>query len=113
MRTNILAALVLTALALIAPSASAETRPESGANPIRLEGQIREIGADGDHIVIRLHRDKYPLLVGPSVRARWQNGKRIDVRDLQSGDSIRVDGDLRRDVIVVDRITVLRRIERR
>ena len=113
MKTNALAMLLLTLLVLLATSSSAETRPEPGTNPIRLEGQIREIGADGDHIVIRLHRDKYPLLVGPYVRARWQNGKRIDVRDLQSGDSIRVDGDLQRDAIVVERITLLQRIERR
>ncbi|HET7705479.1 MAG TPA: hypothetical protein VFM36_05290 [Thermoanaerobaculia bacterium] len=32
---------------------------------------------------------------------------------LQVGDSIHVDGDLQRDVIVVERITLLKRIERR
>src|SRR5687767_797070 len=108
MRRNALVLFLVSVLALLAASSSAETRPEPGTNPIRLEGQIREIGADGNHVVIRLRRDKYPLLVGPYVRARWQNGKRIEVRDLRSGDSIRVDGDLQRDVIVVERITVLR-----
>src|SRR5687767_10163258 len=109
MRTNALAIFLSSVLALLAASSAAETRHEPGTNPIRLEGQIREIGTDGDHVVIRLHRDKYPLLVGPSVRARWQNGKRIDVRDLRPGDSIRVEGDLQRDVIVVERMTLLQR----
>lgn len=111
-RSTLAFALVFASL-LAVVSSSAETRPEPGTNPIQLEGQIRAIGHDGDHVVIRLHRDKYPLSAGPYVRVRWQNGKRIDVRELQVGDSIHVTGDLHRDVIVVERITLLRRIERR
>ena len=111
-RSTLAFALVFVSL-LPSMSSSAETRPEPGTNPIQLEGQIRQIGHDGDHVVLRLHRDRYPLLAGPYVRVRSQNGKRIDVRDLQVGDSIHVDGDLQRDVIVVERITLLRRIERR
>ena len=95
----------------------------SGNNPIRLEGQIREItiGEDarnGDDVqnitvAIRLHRDRYPIIATNATRVRWLDGPRALATDLQVGDSIRVEGNLERNEILADRITILLRIERR
>ncbi|HEU4522863.1 MAG TPA: hypothetical protein VFT12_12725 [Thermoanaerobaculia bacterium] len=111
-RSNLLLTLLLLS-AFAATSTTAETRPDERSNPIRLEGQIREIGNDGEYIVIRLHRDRYPMLAKGHMRVRTPNGRRMDAGELQAGDSIRVDGELYRDFIYVDRITLLLRVERR
>ena len=93
----------------------AETRDlgRTDHNPIRLEGQIRELSWDGESVTIRIHRDRYPMLATEHVRVRTRDGHRIGVRDLQVGDHIRVQGEQRRDHIDVYGITLLRRDERR
>ena len=109
---NLVVTLLLLA-SLAVPSADAESRPDQRSNPIRLEGQIREIGIDGDYVVIRLHRDRYPMLAKWNLRVRTNDGRRMDAADLQAGDNIRIDGELYRDFIYVDRVTLLLRVEHR
>ena len=83
------------------------------ANPIRLEGQIRQIEQSGDGIVIRLQRGREPLLAHERMRVRSRSYRTLEVRDLLAGDIIRVDGDLDRGIIHVNRVELLRRDEQR
>jgi hypothetical protein len=89
--------------------------PASGenSNPIRLEGQIREVTVAGDYVTIRLHRDRYPIVASGATRVRWLDGHRALASELQIGDSIRVEGNLERNEIRADRVTILQRIEHR
>ena len=82
-------------------------------NPIRLEGQIREIVADGENFLIRLQRDRYPIEVLERTPVRWLDGRRAHAGELQVGDSIRISGDLDHDVIRAERVTILQRVEHR
>lgn len=122
MRTLKLAICMLVALTWTTVSSTADNRPQnsSNSNPIRLEGQIREITEDsvsvGDDvrdevITIRLHRDRYPIVTSGATKVRWLDGCRVPPGDLRNGDSIRVEGNLERDVIVAEEITILLRIE--
>lgn len=105
----------VSSLADIRPVESSAAIPASGgsSNPIRLEGQIREVTITGDTVMIRLHRDRYPIVVSRVTRVRWLDGRRCAATDLQIGDSIRVEGNLEQKEIVADRVTILLRIEHR
>ena len=87
--------------------------PQPGRNPIRLEGQIREVTASEDIVTIRLHRDRYPIVASSGTRVRWNDGRRAHCKELQTGDSIRVEGELEGNVIHAERVTILMRIEHR
>ena len=88
-------------------------RRHHAGNPIRLEGQIREIVVDGENFLIRLQRDRDPIAVHDQTPVRWLDGTRAHADELRVGDSIRVSGDLDRDVIRAERVTILQRVERR
>lgn len=114
MRKRTLAALALMVVLLGTSTSFAETRhPDStNSNPIRLEGQIREITFDGGGAIVRLHRQRHPVVMDGVTRVRWLNGDRARVADLQTGDSIRVEGNQERDHIAADRVTILLRVRR-
>ncbi|HEY0155938.1 MAG TPA: hypothetical protein VGF28_01455 [Thermoanaerobaculia bacterium] len=112
MKTLRLVLAVAAALTFL-PSPPASGDSPQRRNPIQLEGQIREISGTGDGVTIRLHRDRYPIVASSVTRVRWLDGRRARPEDLQNSDSIRVEGDLDRDVIYADRVTILRRDERR
>jgi hypothetical protein len=100
--------LLLAPVFLLILSASA------AENPIRLEGQIRQITQNGGDVTVRLHRDRYPIVMRAGVtRVRWLDGRRAHPGDLLVGDSIRVEGNLEKNVIYADRVTLLLRIEHR
>lgn len=105
----------VSSLADIRPLESAASMPASGgsSNPIRLEGQIREVTITGDTVIVRLHRDRYPIVATRVTRVRWLDGRRALASDLQKGDSIRVQGHQEKNEIVADRVTILLRIEHR
>ena len=113
---NLVVALAfVTSLGASSPGADSHLldRRHHTQNPIRLEGQIREIGAGGETFIIRLQRDRYPISVHELTPVRWLDGRRAHAGELQAGDSIRVSGDLDRDVIQAERITILQRVEHR
>ena len=112
MRTATPLLLALTLLAAAAPPSFAESRHPNATNPIRLEGQVREIRFDGDGVIVRLHRQRHPVVMSGSTRVRWLNGDRGRVADLQTGDSIRVEGNQERDHIAAERVTILLRVTR-
>jgi hypothetical protein len=115
MKQRVLASVLLTILSLSAASSIADERHQGGTNdnPIRLEGQIREIAGGDDKITIRLHRDRYPIVTHQATRVRWLDGRRSHADELQVGDSIRVEGNQERTFISADRVTILLRVERR
>lgn len=93
-------------------SGATEEAPARVNSPIRLEGQIREITSSGGEMVIRLHRDRYPI-IATHARVRWRDGAHAHRTDLQVGDSIHVEGNQEPKEIIADRITILLRIEHR
>jgi hypothetical protein len=97
----------LVVLALVLP-AHARNR-----NPIRVEGQIREITYGYAGVTVRLHRDRYPIFLGDTARVRWLDGRKAAANELLKGDSIRVEGDLDANVIHAERVTILQRDEHR
>ena len=99
-------AIAVFCLSLVAITAEAQ-------NPIRLEGQIRELAWEGERLTIRLHRDRYPIVAYEETRVRWFNGLRSHARELRKGDSIRVEGNQERNQIVAGDITILQRDEHR
>jgi hypothetical protein len=115
MKKRVLASVLLVILTVSAASSIADERPHGGTgdNPIRLEGQIREITGGEGGITIRLHRDRYPIVTHAGTRVRRLDGRRSHAGELQVGDSIRVEGNLERNRIHADRVTLLLRIERR
>ena len=123
MKTLTLLSIILTFAGTPALPSIADSRPPDstiprppdrrGDNPIRLEGQIREITQTDDGVTIRLHRDRYPIVAHQTTSVCWLDGSRTRVADLQEDDSIRVEGNLERTFISAERITLLRRIEHR
>ena len=111
----LLSSLTVSSLADIRPLESSASMPASGgsSNPIRLEGQVRELTRTGDTVIIRLHRDRYPIVATRVTRVRWLAGRRARATDLQTGDSIRVEGNLEQNEIVADRVTILLRMGHR
>jgi len=110
MKAPVLAAILLVLGCL----AAADSHARGGNNnPIRLEGQIRELTDSGGGVTIRLHRDRYPIVAHEETRVRWLDGRRAPVSELRVGDSIRVEGNQEQDSITADRITILLRVERR
>ena len=113
---NLVAAITMAgALAISSPGADNALldRRHHAENPIRLEGQIREIVVDGENFLIRLQRDRYPIAVHELTPVRWLDGRRAHAHELKVGDSIRISGDLDRDVILAERVTILQRVEQR
>lgn len=92
-------------------SSARDAEISTRSNPIRLEGQIRDVTASGEVITIRLHRDRYPIVTSSETRVRWLDGSRARAAELKKGDSIRVEGELDRNVIYADRVTILLRTE--
>src|SRR5690349_16523849 len=96
--------LALLALALCVVVDTGAQNP----NPIRLEGQIREIAYEYEGVTLRLHRDRYPIHLSEATHVRWLDGRRATANELMKGDSIRVAGDLEKNVIHAQRVTSLR-----
>jgi hypothetical protein len=113
MKMLTLAVAVVTALTVLPSSSLADSRGSQRSNPIKLEGQIREIASSDDGVTIRLHRDRYPVVATSVTRVHWLDGRRARPRDLQNGDSIRIEGDLDKNVIYAERVTILMRVEHR
>lgn len=113
MKMLTLAVAAAAAFTFLSSSSLADGRGQERANPIRLEGQIREIASTEDGVTIRLHRDRYPIVASSITRVHWLDGRRARPKDLQNGDSIRVEGDLDKNVIYADRVTILMRVEHR
>jgi hypothetical protein len=114
MRRLKLAIPMLAVLVCTTASSIADNRPQQVSNAIRLEGQIREITGTDD-VTIRLHRDRYPIYAWcGATHVHWlDDGRRALLRELEVGDSIRVEGTVEKDVIVATEITILLRIEHR
>jgi len=113
MRTRNVVFLLAIVSALTTVSAAGEGRLERGTrgrNPITLESQIREISVDGDEVLIRLYRQPYDFVTVKWLRVEAVEGcPRLYARDLQTRDSIHLDGDLDHTVVYITRIVLLRR----
>jgi len=110
-----LAVVLAACVAALSSSSFADDRDltKTQRNPIRLEGQIREVAESREGLTIRLHRDRYPILASSITHVRWNDGHRADVHELRVGDSIRVEGEQDGNVIRAERVTILMRIEHR
>jgi hypothetical protein len=58
-------------------------------------------------------RPHWRHFLGETARVRWLDGRPATANELLKGDSIRVDGDLEKNVIHAERVTILQRDQHR